>query len=253
MSSLNTADRLSDTAVPYGHRIRAMVVHGYTAVGGLLAFFALIAVANRRFETCVLLLTMAFIVDGTDGFFARRFRVRQVLPFIDGEILDLVIDFITFAVAPLFLLWQAHLLPQPALLWAGVILLAAQYDFANTHPLKHRGLYTGLPAIWNVYAFHVFYIRPPEAIQMASIAILVLLTFTPVHFICLSRLPFLRRLNLLAVTSYTVACLVVALGLVKDTRTWATLAAIYPLWYLGSSFWAHLRYREGRLTLSSPV
>ena len=253
MSSLNTVDPSSDIAACYSRRIRAMIVHGYTAVGGLLAFFALVAVANRRFDTCVLLLTMAFVVDGTDGFFARRFRVRQVLPFIDGEILDLVIDFITFAVAPLFLLWQAHLLPQPALLWAGVILLAAQYDFANTHPLKHRGLYTGLPAIWNVYAFHVFYVRPPETIQMAVIVTLAVLTFTPVHFICVSRLPFLRRLNVLAMASYTAVCLIVALGLVKDTRTWAALAATYPLWYMVSSFWAHLRYREGRLELSSPV
>jgi phosphatidylcholine synthase len=252
MRSLMNDGSYSAEVAPRSRRIRAMAVHAYTAIGGLLAFFALVAVATRQYQTCLVLLGLAFAVDGTDGYFARRFQVRQVLPNIDGEVLDLVIDFITFAVAPVFLLYQAHLLPHPALLWASIILLAAQYDFANAHPLKHLGLYTGLPAIWNIYAFHVFYIRPPETVQMAVIIVLTILTFAPVHFICLSRLPFLRGLNVLAVTAYTTVCVLVAVGLIGDARTWATLALAYPLWYLGSSFWADRRFRNGRLKLATP-
>ncbi|WP_233843620.1 CDP-alcohol phosphatidyltransferase family protein [Dyella sp. 2HG41-7] len=231
-------------------RICAMMVHAYTAVGGLLAFLALVAAANRRFEICLMLLAIAFAVDGTDGYFARRLHVRRVLPTIDGGILDLVIDFITFAVAPVFLLWQAHLLPHPGLLWASIILFAAQYDFANVHPLKDRGLYTGLPALWNVYAFHVFYIHPPETVQMVVILVLAGLTFAPVHFICLSRLPFLRRLNVLAAATYIAVVLPITLGMVSDVRTWSIVALAYPLWYLGSSLWADRCFRKGRLPLA---
>src|SRR6266481_6216127 len=108
--------------------LAAAAVHLYTAAGGVMAFFALVETAAGRFERALLLLAVAFVVDGTDGFMARRLQVKRWLPTISGEALDLVIDFITYAVAPLFLLWSAGLLPQPAWLWATVILVAAHYD-----------------------------------------------------------------------------------------------------------------------------
>ncbi|MES1240683.1 MAG: CDP-alcohol phosphatidyltransferase family protein [Acidobacteriota bacterium] len=230
--------------------LAAAAVHLYTTAGGVLAFFATLEIAAGRFERALLLLGIAFAVDGTDGMLARRFRVREVLPTVDGEILDLVIDFSTYAVVPLFLLWRASLLPSPPWLWAALILIAAHYDFANTHPLKHRGLYTGLPAMWNLYAFHVFYIRPSGPVQMACIALLFVLTFAPVHFICLSRLPSLQTANVVAIVAYTLMCLAVLSGLAGDPRPWALAGLAYPAWYLGSSFWAHFRYHRGLLRLA---
>jgi len=229
--------------------IGAAAVHLYTAAGGVLAFFALVETAAGRFERALLLLAVAFVVDGTDGFMARRLRVNEVLPTINGEILDLVIDFITYAVAPLFLLWCAGLLPEPAWLWATLILIAAHYDFANSHPLKQLGLYTGLPAMWNLYSFHVYYLHPSEPVQIACITGLFILTFAPVHFICQSRLGYLRTASLAAVVIYMAIILAVLLGIVDDVRQWALLALAYPVWYLGSSLWVDFRFRRGLLRL----
>jgi len=244
---------LSDSSPPgFGLRtLGAAVVHLYTTVGGVLAFFSLVEIADGRFERALLLLGIAFLIDGTDGIMARRLLVSEVLPTVNGEILDLVIDFITYAFAPLFLLLRAGLLPEPAWLWAALILIAAHYDFANTHPLKNRGLYTGLPAIWNLYAFHVLYVRPSQPVQMVCIGILVILTFAPVHFICLSRLTYLQTANKVAVMTYMTICMAVMLGVVDDHRRWALVALAYPAWYIGSSLWVHFRLRSGLLLLPS--
>jgi phosphatidylcholine synthase len=230
----------------------AGAVHLYTVAGGVLAFFALSDIADARFEHALLLLGIAFLIDGTDGILARRLRVSEVLPTIDGAVLDLVIDFITYAIAPLFLLWRAAMLPDPAWLWALLILVAAHYDFANTHPLKNRGFYTGLPAIWNLYAFHVFYGRPSEPVQMVCIGILVILTFAPVHFICLSRLKYLQTTGIAAVAIYMTICLITATGMMSDPRQWSLIALAYPVWYFGSSFWVHFKFRGDSLAQLSP-
>lgn len=232
-----------------GRKLAASAVHLYTAAGGVVAFFALVEIAYDRPERALLLLGIAFVIDATDGYWARRLRVAEVLPTINGEILDLVIDFITYAVAPLFLLWRTKLLPEPHGFWAVLILIAAHYDFANRHPLKHHGLYTGLPAMWNLYAFHVFYLHPPKSAQMLAISTLFVLTFAPIHFVYPSRLDYLRTWHVVAVSCYIASYLAVMLHLVDEPAVWATRSLAYPIWYLGSSFWVHIRVRKGMLPL----
>ena len=227
------------------HRLGAAAVHAYTAIGGILAFFALAEIAAGRFDSAMLLLAIAFVIDGTDGFMARRLRVKEVLPGMDGAALDLAVDFITYAVAPLLLLWRAGLLPDPAWFWAMLAMASALYDFGNSHPLKDRGLYSGLPAIWNLYAFHVYYGRPGEDLQMVAILALVMLTFAPVHFVCLSRLRYFRTASLAAAAAYLAVVLAVIIGLVPSPRAWAVAALACPAWYFGLSLSVHLRHRRG--------
>jgi len=43
---------------------------------------------------------------------ARRYRVEETAPHIDGVVLDLVVDFLTYAVVPLLALWRSGLLEQ---------------------------------------------------------------------------------------------------------------------------------------------
>jgi phosphatidylcholine synthase len=226
---------------------RAAGVHLYTTFGGVLAFFALVEIADGHFERALLLLTVTLVVDGSDGYMARRLRVSEVLPNINGETLDSIIDFTTVVIAPLFLLWRAALLPYPAWAWAVLVLLAAYYSSVTTDQLKHRGLYTGLPAMWNLYAFHVYYVRPSEPVQMACIAVLFILTFVPAHFIYVSRFNHLQTAKLVAVVSYLAIVLAVILHVIDHRREWALMALAFPVCYFGASVWAELRLRRGLL------
>ena len=58
------------------------------------------------------LMILATFIDSTDGWLARRVRVKEVLPGFDGRRLDDIVDFHTYTSLPLFLVWRAGILPE---------------------------------------------------------------------------------------------------------------------------------------------
>ena len=93
----------------------AAAVHIYTATGVIWGFLMIVA-AFRGDPTLALWANLvAQIVDGTDGALARRFRVRAILPSVDGGRLDDIVDYLTYVFAPIVLLWDlGYLPPGPA-------------------------------------------------------------------------------------------------------------------------------------------
>ena len=89
----------SPSVVPM-QKLAAWAVHVYTAVGSVLAL-AMVHYAYLGDEQTVLWLFLAaMIVDGTDGFMARHFQVKEHVPEFDGALLDNIVDYITYAFAP---------------------------------------------------------------------------------------------------------------------------------------------------------
>ncbi len=70
----------------------AWLTHLYTASGALLAFLALLAVIAADYRAAFLWMLAAVIVDATDGWLARRARVKERLPSFDGARLDDIVD-----------------------------------------------------------------------------------------------------------------------------------------------------------------
>jgi phosphatidylcholine synthase len=65
-------------------------------MGAALGFAALVGGNSRRMGVDVLCLGAALLVDGIDGTIARRLRVAEMLPRWSGDVLDLVVDFVTY-------------------------------------------------------------------------------------------------------------------------------------------------------------
>ena len=76
-------------------------VHLFTASGGAVAVLALYAAIERNFAISFAWLGLAFFIDGIDGTLARAARVTETAATIDGVVLDLVIDFLTYVIAPI--------------------------------------------------------------------------------------------------------------------------------------------------------
>src|SRR4051812_9416700 len=100
-------------------RLAAWAVHAYTASGAVLALLMVHFAYQGDTERVLWLSLVAMVVDGTDGFLARRFRVKEVVPQIDGALLDNLVDYLTYAFAPMVLLWAIGALPDGA--WGGVV------------------------------------------------------------------------------------------------------------------------------------
>src|SRR5262245_37041622 len=98
-------------------RFAAWCVHLYTALGLVAAagIAVLLAEANPStdaFRWSFVLMLIATLIDATDGTLARAIKIKDVLPQFDGRRLDDIVDFLTYTVMPLFLIWRApQLLP----------------------------------------------------------------------------------------------------------------------------------------------
>ena len=63
---------------------------------------ALLEAAKGEWAMMFLWLVVAFIVDGIDGPLARRYHVKKNAQVIDGVLLDLIIDYLTYVFIPAF-------------------------------------------------------------------------------------------------------------------------------------------------------
>lgn len=164
--------------------IFAWLVHAFTASGAVLALLALVAVEAGQWTLALLWLAVALLVDGVDGSLARWARVKERAARVDGDTLDLVIDYLTYVFVPALLLWRAELIPPalaPAV--AAAILVSSLYVFARTDMKTDDGYFRGFPALWNLVAVYLFVLQPGPAIGAAVVVGLVVMTFAPIHFI----------------------------------------------------------------------
>ncbi len=198
----------------------AFTVHIFTACGGACALLALIAAVRADWPQMFLWLGVALIIDGIDGTFARRLRVAELLPRWSGDVLDLVIDVLTYVFVPAYAIAAGGLLPDMLAIPFGLlIVVTGSLYFADRRMKTSDYYFRGFPALWNVAAFYLFLLRPLPWFGAALVAALLALTFVPFHVVHPVRISHLRGL--------TVAALVV----------WAILAVYAVVRDLSPGFW----------------
>ena len=162
----------------------AWLVHLFTATGAVLAFLALEATWRAEWRLALLWLLAALAVDGIDGTLARWARVKENVPRIDGEALDLIIDYLNYVFVPTIFIVRANLLPEPlALPLAAAILLSSMYVFVRRDMKTEDNYFRGFPALWNVVALYLYLAQPGPAAGAAVVAILAVASFAPIHFV----------------------------------------------------------------------
>ena len=175
---------MTDAASSGRSRILAWAVHVFSATGAVLALFALLAVDRHDWTAAMLWLFAALVVDGIDGTLARAANVKAVAPRIDGDALDLVVDYLNYVFVPTMFMLEARLLPaQLALPLAALIQLSSVYVFVRRDMKSADGYFRGFPALWNIVALYLFAADIDPGIAAAIVAALVLLTFAPIHFV----------------------------------------------------------------------
>jgi phosphatidylcholine synthase len=162
----------------------AWSIHLLTASGAVLALLALYAVDGGRSREALLWLLAALLIDGVDGMLARSARVRERVPRIDGDALDLVVDYLTYVLVPVwFILKGAYLPASLALPLGAMILVSSVYVFARRDMKTDDGYFRGFPALWNVVALYFFLLKPVPPLAAAVVIAFIVTTFAPVHVI----------------------------------------------------------------------
>ncbi|MPZ17510.1 MAG: CDP-diacylglycerol O-phosphatidyltransferase [Luteitalea sp.] len=210
----------------------AYAVHVYTASGALCALAALGPITRHDSRTAFLWLSLAVIIDASDGALARLVRVREHAPLIDGARLDDIVDYLTYVLVPVLLLLEAGMFPAGwGALAASAVLLASALGFARRDAKSADHFFTGFPSYWNVVALYLVAFEWSPFTNMLVVSLFVVLVFVPIGYVYPSQIPTLRLLTVAwcAVWGIQVLAIIWALPDVSRTLLWSSLA--FPVYY----------------------
>lgn len=216
-------------------RAAAFSVHIFTALGAGVALLALLEAVREHWSAMFAWLGVALVIDAVDGPIARRLDVVRVLPNWSGDVLDLVVDFVTYVFVPAYAITASGLLlPLAApLLGVGIAVSGALY-FGDRRMKAADNHFRGFPGLWNAAAFYLFLLHLSPALSSLGIAILIVLTFVPFHVLHPIRVVRLRTVTLSLLAAWAVLAMV-TLASDFDVATPVTvgLCAI-AAWMVGS-------------------
>lgn len=206
MDQLN--QQVSSPASP-GTRTAAFSVHIFTALGAGIGLVALLEAVREHWAAMFAWLGLALVVDALDGPLARRLDVVRLQPNWSGEVLDLVVDFVTYVFVPAYAIAASGLLLPVAapLLGAGIAISGALY-FADRRMKTDDNHFRGFPALWNAAAFYLFLLHPPPWLSSLAVASLIVLTFVPFNVLHPLRVVRLRALTLSLIGIWAVLAIV---------------------------------------------
>src|SRR5258708_10608587 len=162
-------------------RAAAFSVHIFTALGAGIALIALLEAVREHWAAMFAWLGAALVIDALDGPIARRLDVARVQPNWSGEVLDLVVDFVTYVFVPAYAITASGLLlpPTAALLGVGIAMSGALY-FADRRMKSEDNHFRAFPGLWHFAAFYLFLLHPPPAISSLRVVVLFVSAF--LHF-----------------------------------------------------------------------
>jgi len=163
---------------------KALLVHLLTASGAVWAMLAMLEAVQGAWSMMFLWLVVALIVDGIDGPLARRYDVRRHWSTIDGVLMDLIIDYLTYVFVPAYALFASGLLPG----WTGwtaiiIITFTSAIYFADTRMKTTDYSFSGFPSCWNMVVLVLFALKPDQWVILLLVSILAAAMFLPVKFI----------------------------------------------------------------------
>jgi phosphatidylcholine synthase len=186
-------------------RVAAWLVHLFTATGAVLGLLILCAIQQQQFLLAFWLMSGTIIIDAADGALARRANTKVAAPRIDGALLDNIVDYVNYVMAPAFFMVQSYLLPDGwRYLAASAVVLASAYQFTQIDAKTEDHFFKGFPSYWNIVVFYLFIWRTAPWTNMTIILVLSVLIFVPIKYPYPSRLDYLspnrwvRRAMLLA-------------------------------------------------------
>jgi phosphatidylcholine synthase len=156
-----------ESETPAATRTAAFSVHVFTAFGAGIGLLALLEGVREHWAAMFTWLGVALVVDALDGPIARRLDVVRLLPNWSGDVLDLVVDFVTYV-----------------------------FYFADRRMKSADNHFRGFPGLWNLAAFYLFLLHPSPLLSSLGIAVLIASTFIPFHVVHPVRVVRLRWLTL---------------------------------------------------------
>lgn len=235
-------------------RLCAWSVHLYTALGSVAGLLSIDYAARGDFRMSFIAMAAATAIDSSDGPLARLLEVRRRIPHFDGALLDNVIDYLTYVLAPVFLMLRAGIL-QPGFsgyLVGSFVMVASGYGFCHVEAKTGDHYFRGFPSYWNLAAFYLFCLGLGNFFNTIIVAVLAVLVFVPIKYIYPNRTEPLRRLTLTLAIAWGIVTLAMLPELPNHNPAMLYASLSFIGYYFAASFILHARaaiklarYRRG--------
>ncbi len=223
-------------------RLRASAVHLYTASGAVLTLLILVAAYNGNAVLALWLMLATLVIDSTDGLLARRFRVKELIPSFDGGLLDNIVDYMTYVLAPILLLWTTGYLPNGAfgVVLATLPILASSYQFCRVDAktgddAETDHFFLGFPSYWNVAAFYAIVFDLGTGLVGAILLICSILVFVPIRYVYPSRTRAFRKITLALTSLWLVSYIIILVQMPNPSPVLLAFSLLYLVYYFGLS------------------
>ncbi|WP_133131388.1 phosphatidylcholine synthase [Legionella yabuuchiae] len=178
---------------PFTVYILAWMVHIFTASAAFVGVLSLLKIFQHQYVFALWLMAIAVVIDAVDGSFARLVNVKEVLPKIDGTLLDNIVDYLNYVITPAaFLLIKPGMLPDSYALWIiAAITLTSAYQFCQADAKTPDHFFKGFPCYWNIVVFYMFIFNTSTITNALILTVLCVLIFVPIKYVYPSRLDYL--------------------------------------------------------------
>lgn len=225
-------------------------VHLYTALGAAAGLLAIYFASEGEFRASFIAMAAATFIDSSDGALARAVNVRARTPSFDGSLLDNIVDYVTYTVAPVFLMLEAGIIPDswPGLGLACSVMLASAYGFCQTNAKTPDHYFLGFPNYWNLIAFYLYCLDLPSSIAGAILATFAVLVFVPIKYIYPSLTKPLRSVTIVFGVLWGAVTIAMLPMLPEVNPIMLALSLSFVAYYLIASFVLHARASLARTT-----
>ena len=219
-------------------RLAAYLVHVYTASTLFFVVLSVYWLFEGAFRSSLIAMMVPILIDATDGMLARHFRVKELAPAVDGELLDNLVDFFSYVILPMLFVMQTDMLVGPGVVCVSFVLFASAFGFSRTTAkLADEGFFVGFPSYWNIVVFYLYLLQTSPLFNTALLSFLACLVFVPLRFLYISRLKRGRALHFFLGTLCAVFALSALAYPAGPTQTLLLNASlIYVVFYTLHSF-----------------
>jgi phosphatidylcholine synthase len=217
-------------------------VHLYTALGAVFGVLAIHYAAIGDYRASFIAMAVTVAIDSSDGTLARFFNVKKRVPGFDGALLDNIVDYLTYVVAPVFLMIRAGLVMGTfGFAVAGFVLIASAYQFCQADAKTPDNFFLGFPSYWNLVVFYLYCLHWTPIVNELILTLFAVMVFIPIKYIYPSRTKPLRPLTLTLGMIWGAITIAMLPSLPSVNPMLLYLSLAYIAYYLIASFVLHAR------------
>lgn len=212
----------------------AYCIHAFTASGIVAGLFSLVEILHEHPSRALLWLMLAQIIDGIDGPMARSGDVKRLVPLIDGNALDLMLDYVTCVAAPALFLFEFSLLPRGITLGlVSLILVSGLMWMSRTDLETDDGFFRGFPAAWNLIVTSLWIAQLPHWANALICLAFVLMSFSDLPIAHVTQAKDLFPVTLTITTVWFGAMVhMTVIGPHRAPAIEKVLLAVLPVWWV---------------------